>query len=202
MSFPTVQGVGGRHLRCRCLDFSPGSPESAAERSQPVRISSFPNEDDRSTLHYQHQSQVPMFMADRDLIDGNLCQVFESWGSSFSLEITLLNILDNVPAYPEMPCRSVNRRLPAKLPCVALKLLREPPVLFGESYLNLPNRITRPLHPTHRTLNWMVTCLAPVGTAMTRRGFVSFLVTSRPSHTGHRRMDGSYSILNIVLRSA
>ena len=101
--------VGGRHVHGHRLDFGPRSAQSPPERLQRLAAFALADKHYGPALQIQDDRQVAVASADRDLVDGQLSQFLQLHLLESSLQIGLLDFLDQVPTHAQMIRHVPNR---------------------------------------------------------------------------------------------
>src|SRR5262249_13188222 len=87
---------------------------------------------------------VPLPLAYRDLVDGDPLEPAELGPGEAVLQVALRDVLDHIPADPEVPRHVEDRQAPRQLERVPLERLGVAPARGGEADLDLPG------HPAAR----------------------------------------------------
>lgn len=194
---PDRQRVGRRKIYSHGFDPRPRALQPAPERVERLRSLPLTHEHHRPLFQVQHDRQAALPLAQRDLIDGQQPQMRQLRTPKPSLQISLLEILDHVPAHTQMLSRVLNRRQPRHLQGVTLEPLRQPPLPFGERHLHLPHHpAPGALHPRHPEVDPHRP--SPTGTPRNFLHRPPRRTTSRFPHPAHRRCFRSCSIVKWI----
>jgi hypothetical protein len=133
--------------------FCPGTFELFPEGIKGVTPLAVANENHRPCVHVQNHRQVPMPLENRNLIDGNPPNVFQTLSGKSPGQILLLNPLDHIPGDSQMSGNILNSHMFRQIQCIPFKsvAVRKPGI--GKSELLLADI---PATPTFKPLNLII----------------------------------------------
>jgi hypothetical protein len=136
--------VGDGHIDSHGLDSCPGSSQSFEERVERFGVFAFSDEDHGAARQVENDRHKPVSFADGDLVNGDAAQTPELGFGECAEEISLLDVLDYVPADGQMAGDVLNGHTAGKLKDIPLELPDEASVRVGKTDLDLPHHPAGP----------------------------------------------------------
>src|SRR5271157_1145894 len=134
--------VGRRHVHRDCLDLGVRAPDTLPERPQRVCALPLADEDHVTGVKVQDQRQVLVAFAHRDLVDGDLRQVFQLGLGEPSGKVTFDDVLDQIPTHVKVLGDVLDGHEAGQFQCVTFEGLGIASALIGEPNLDLSDQTT------------------------------------------------------------
>src|SRR5262249_47706884 len=129
--------VGLAHVGGHGLDLGSGSTQPLPEGTQGVGPFAVADMDRGSGGQVQNRREIGVAFADRDLVDGDFLEVLEFRPAKATLQVPLLNVLDDIPTDVEVTSRVLDGRGPRQLQGIAFEGMRVGSAWVGEGDLDL-----------------------------------------------------------------
>ena len=126
------------------LIFARAARSRRPERPQTVGFFALPDKQDGPALQVQDQGQEAVAAAHADFVDGDLANALQGGLGVVLLQVPLLDVLDDVPAHPQMVGHVLDRHVPRELQHIAGEGAGVGPSLLGQSQANLPHDLAGP----------------------------------------------------------
>jgi len=132
--------IGLGHVDGNRLDAGLGPSELSPEGIEGIGAFAFSDEDDTTTNQVHHDGQVLLPFADTDFVDRDYFQPLERWFGEASVQISLLNVFDQIPTDPEQPGDTFDGHVLAQAQHEPFKCARVGSARIGELDFDAPDR--------------------------------------------------------------
>jgi hypothetical protein len=136
--------VGGGEVDGDGLDLGFGRCQPPPERIERSGLFPLSGEENRAAVEVQHQGQEAIAAADADLIDADVPHVLERWFGEVLLQVTFVDVLDDVPTHPPMLRHVLHRHPPAEFQDIPLEHMSVRAAGVGQPDVDLPDNPAGP----------------------------------------------------------